>query len=152
MAKAPQEPTVEKNKITETLPDGTTRPVAWLPKLLEVLTPFFRDTASALGGQLTIRENFASRVFDGPKRIRITQPDDITPLGLFYDTDTLRPVYVLVVAEPVPGGGYVTDNFIQPVVEWLPGSQDGKAGVKLVRLQGLEPGRRYDLAVTVLGG
>ena len=151
MAKAPQEPTVEKGKITETLPDGTTRPVAWLPKLMEVLTPFFRDTAAALNQQLTIRENFAARVFDGDRQ-RITQPADSTPINLFYDLGAVKPALVFVVAKPLSEGGVPADSFVQPVAEWLPASQDGKAGVRIVRLQGLTAGRRYDLAVTVLGG
>lgn len=151
MAKAPQEPAFEKGKITETLVNGTSRAVPWLPKFVELLTPFFRDTAAALGGRLTIRENFSSRVFDDSRQ-RITQPADTTPINLFYELGDVKPVLVLVVAEPVAEGGAPADSLIQPIVEWLPAAQGGKSGVRLVRLQGLTAGRRYDLAVTVLGG
>lgn len=152
MAPPPREPQFEKDKITEALPNGTSRPIPWLSRFWEVLLPFFRDTTAALNRGLTFRENFASFVTDAGSRQRITQPADGALLNLFVETGTVRATMVFVVAEPVAEGGAPVDGYVQPIVEFLPSAQGGKQGVTLARLQGLTPGRRYDLAVTVLGG
>lgn len=152
MATPPREPQYEKDKITETLPNGTSRPIPWLGRFWEVLLPFFRDTTAALTKGLTIREHFNAFVTDAGSRPRITQPADGLLLNLFVETGTVRPALVFVVAEPVAEGGVPVDGLVQCIVEFMPSSQGGKQGVTLARLQGLTVGRRYDLAVTVLAG
>lgn len=153
MAKPPKEPTLNASEITETLVNKTTRPVPWLKKFWDILVPFFRDTTTALNKGLTLQENFLCTVLDGEERPLLVQPSDVeVPVNLFVETTIRRPVLVFVVAEPVVEAGVPAEALLQVTPEWMPATQGTKAGVRLVRFRGLPLGRRYRLAVTVLGG